>query len=112
MLKNKFIKVTVSVFLLLMALWIATPKVYIHELLHHNHTILQIGSETQVQSQPAADDCDFNEYNKPVYFNIFKFIGSFLPLKPQNATRNIEKAISFSTISHAISFLRGPPVTE
>jgi hypothetical protein len=111
MLKNKFIKVTVSVFLLLMALWVATPKVYIHELLHHNHTTLQIGNEPQVQSQ-SADDCDFNEYNKPVYFNLFKFISSFIPLKPQNTLQHVEKAISLSNISYAISLLRGPPVSE
>ena len=111
MLKNKFIKITVSVYLLLMALWIATPKVYIHELLHHNHAALQMGPETKVQSQ-SADDCDFNEYNKPVYFNLFKFISSFIPLKPQNAIHKIEKAISLSNISYAISLLRGPPVTE
>lgn len=111
MLRNKFIKITVSVFLLLMALWIATPKVYIHELLHHNHAALQIGTETKVQSQ-SADDCDFNEYNKPVYFNLFKFISSFIPLKPQNAVQHIEKAIRLSNISYAISLLRGPPVTE
>src|SRR6218665_55875 len=111
MLKNKFIKITVSVFLLLMALWIATPKVYIHELLHHNHAALTIGNQTQVQSQ-SADDCDFNEYNKPVYFNLFKFISSFIPLKPQNTVHRIEKAISLSSISYAISLLRGPPVGD
>lgn len=112
MLRNKFIKISVSSFLLLMAVWIATPKVYIHELLHHDHTTLQIGPETSVQSHSAADDCEFNEYNKPVYFNLFKFISSFIPLKPQNTIHRIEKAISLSNISYAISLLRGPPVTE
>jgi hypothetical protein len=111
MLKNKLIKVTVSVFLLLMALWVATPKVYIHELLHHNHEALQISPETKVQSQ-TTDDCDFNEYNKPVYFNLFKFISSFIPLKPQNTIKLVEKVLSLSNISHAVSLLRGPPVTE
>lgn len=111
MLKSKFIKITVSVFMVLMALWVATPKVYIHELLHHNHTAVQISNETQVQSQ-SADDCDFNEYNKPVYFNLFKFISSFIPLKPQNAIKHIEKIISLSNISYAISLLSGPPASE
>ncbi len=111
MLKNKFIKITASVFVLVMALWIAVPKVYIHELLHHNHTALAISPETKVQSQ-ATDDCDFDEYNKPVYFNLFKFISSFIPLKPQNAVKTVEKALSLSNISYAVSLLRGPPITE
>ena len=111
MLRSRFIKIGVSSFLVLMALWVATPKVYIHELLHHNHSGMQIGSETKLQSQ-STDDCDFNEYNKPVYFNIFKFISNLVPLKPQNALNKIEKSFSLSQISSSVFFLRGPPVTE
>jgi len=111
MFKNKFIKVAVSSLLVIMAMWVATPKVYIHELLHHNHSGIQIGNEAKLQSQ-STDDCDFNQYNKPVYFNIFKFISNLVPLKPQNAIRKIEKALSLSQICHSISYLRGPPVTE
>ena len=111
MIKKRFIKVAVSSFLVLMALWVATPKVYIHNLLHHNHTNLNIGSETQVQSQ-SGEDCDFDEYSKPAYFNIFKFIGNFLPLKPKSLISNFPESLKFSTISFAISLLRGPPVSQ
>ena len=111
MLKNKFIKLSVFSFLVLLALWVAVPKVYIHELLHHHHSALQLGSETKVESQ-STDDCDFNEYNKPVYFDLFKFLSSFTPLRPQNNIQKVEKAISLSNISYAISLLRGPPVGE
>ncbi|MES2681068.1 MAG: hypothetical protein V4635_14335 [Bacteroidota bacterium] len=111
MLRNKFIKIPVSALLMLLALWVAVPKVYIHDLLHHDHAVLTADSETKLQSQ-SGDDCDFNEYNKPVYFNIFKFISSFIPLKPQNEIKKIGRALSLSSLSHVVSFLRGPPVTE
>ena len=111
MLKNKYIKVLMSSFLVLMALWVATPKVYIHELFNHDHSEISIGTETKVKSE-STDDCDFEKYNKPVYFSIFKFISSFLPLKPQNTNKSSAKAISLSIISQAVSLLRGPPVSE
>jgi hypothetical protein len=111
MIKKKLVKFLVSSFIVLTALWVATPKVYIHDFLHHNHTKLNIGSETQVQSQ-SGDDCDFEEYNKPAYFNIFKFIGNFLPLKPQNLISDFPKSLKFSCISFAISLLRGPPASD
>lgn len=109
--KNKFLRITVSSVLILLAAWVATPKVYIHDLLHHNHNAIEISNETQLQS-PATDDCDFNEYNKPVYFNIFKFIGNLKPIKPQNAVQKFRQAISLSSVFQSVLFLRGPPVTE
>jgi hypothetical protein len=111
MVKNKYIKVTVSSFLVLMALWVATPKVYIHELLHHDHSGVLTGSETKVKSQ-SSEDCDFEKYNKPAYFNLFKFICSFIPSKAKSSGKIAEKALHLSNISYAISLLRGPPVNE
>jgi hypothetical protein len=112
MLKSKFIKIAVSSFLVLMALWVATPKVYIHQLLHHDHTDVSISTETKVKSQSSDDDCDFEKYNKPAYFNLFKFICSFIPSKSKSSTKIVEKALHLSGISYAISLLRGPPVSE
>lgn len=82
MLKHRYSKILVSSFLVLMALWVATPKVYIHDLLHHSHSEISTGDETKVKSQ-SVDDCDFEKYNKPAYFSIFKFIFSFIPLKSE-----------------------------
>lgn len=110
MFKRKYIKSILSTFLVLMALWVATPKVYIHQLLKHNHSNPQLSKETQVNSQSTNDDCDFEEYNKPAYFNIFKFVFSFLPSKSKAAEKVAEKALNFQNISYAISFLRGPPI--
>lgn len=111
MVKNKFIKSLVSVLLVVLALWVATPKVYIHDLLHHNHSNVLIGNEAKVKSQ-STDDCDFEKYDKPVYFNIFKFISNFIPLKPSNSKETRLSDIKISSISFAISFLRGPPASE
>ena len=95
-----------------MALWVATPKVYIHALLNHNHENLKPSAETKVRQQSANEDCDFEQYNKPVYFSIFKFISGFLPLKSNPANKPQGKSISLSAVSYAISLLRGPPVVE
>jgi hypothetical protein len=112
MLKNKYIKIAVSSFLVLMALWVATPKVYIHALLNHDHSPVTLDAETKVKSQSAEDDCDIEKYNKPAYFNIFKFICSFIPSRSKAQSKIAEKAMQFSSISYAISLFRGPPVTE
>lgn len=111
MFKHRFTKVLLSSFLMLLALWIATPKVYIHDLLHHNHSAIQVSAETKLQSQ-STDDCDFNKYDKPVYFNIFKFIGNLLPLKPQNALQKIGNVLSLSQVCQSVFHLRGPPASE
>ncbi len=98
--------------MLLMALWIATPKVYIHELLNHEHSISVLSNETSVKSQSADDDCDFEKYDKPIYFNIFKFLFSFIPVKSGNQETISNQADKLSAISYAISLLRAPPVGE
>jgi hypothetical protein len=110
--QHKFIKVVVSSFLVLMALWVATPKVYIHDLLNHNHAEINLSKETQVNTAAADEDCDFEEYNKPAYFNVFKFIFSFIPNKSKDSEKISENSSALSNISYAISFLRGPPVTN
>jgi hypothetical protein len=112
MYKNKLIKLTVSSFLVLMALWVATPKVYIHHLLNHEHASIKIGEETQINTPSADEDCDFEEYNKPAYFNIFKFVFSFIPAKSKGSEKISEKVLNLPNVSYAISFLRGPPVTN
>ncbi len=94
-----------------MALWVATPKVYIHDLFHHDHSNVNLGTETKVKSQ-SSDDCDYEKYNKPSHFNPFKFIFSFIPSKAKNSGKIAEKAMRFSSLSYAVSLLRGPPVAE
>lgn len=112
MFSNKYIKIAVSSFLVLMALWLATPKVYIHALLHHDHSAISIDPETKVKSQSSDDDGDMEKYNKPAYFNLFKFIYSFIPSKNKNTSKIAERVLNLSNLSYAISLLRGLPITE
>lgn len=112
MLKNKYIKITVSCFLVALALWIAVPKVFIHELFHHDHSQLNISKETKVQSQQSTEDCDFEKYNKPVYFNIFKFVSKIAPFKPKSTIEFSQNKLRLPGVSVLISLLRAPPVAE
>src|SRR5437868_15217180 len=109
MLQNKRIKLMFGILFVLIALWTATPKVYIHALLHHEHSAASLDQETKLKSQ-ADDDCDFEKYNKPAYFNIFKFICSFLPVRPQHSGKIQDGIFNLSYISSVVSLLRGPPV--
>src|SRR5687767_14372045 len=106
MLRSKKIKLFVSSLFVLLAVWVATPKVYIHALLGHQHAAYSISTETRVKSQDQSDNCEFDKYNKPAYFSIFKFISNFIPLKPQNAGKIGEELLQLSSISYAISLLR------
>lgn len=111
MLKNKYIKIITSTFLLLMALWVATPKVYVHNLLNHNHNVsIDVNGESKLQ-QKNSDDCDFEKYNTPSYFNVFKFLNSFVPDKPQSSVDCKVNNFSLASVSNAIYLLRAPPLT-
>jgi hypothetical protein len=82
--KSKTKRVLITAFLFLCVLWMATPKVYVHQLFSHQHTASQNSSESTVQTQADAEaDCDFEKYDTPVYFTLFKFINKFIPLKPR-----------------------------
>ncbi len=83
MMKTKITKITVLAVLFLSVLWVATPKVYIHQLFNHQHELLKTNGETSVQTETNAD-CDFEKYDAPIHFTIFKFINNFIPLKPKH----------------------------
>lgn len=112
MLKNKYIKFSISIFLVVLALWIAVPKVFVHDLFHHNHSSINMDDETTVQSPQSTDDCEFEKYDKPVYFNIFKFVSNIAPIKHKQESRISESKINIPGISVLISLLRAPPITE
>jgi len=108
--KNRIIRLFSCAFFLLLAVWIATPKVYIHALLNHNHTEFHTGDQTQVNQASSADDCDFDKYDKPVYFNIFKFIIDFIPVRHDASNKLFGDDGKQTLVSFAISLLRAPPV--
>jgi len=111
MFKNKYIKILASCFLVMMALWVATPKFYIHDLLNHNHeSSINIKGETNLE-QKTTDDCDFEKYNTPSYFNVFKFLTSFLPSKPQSLLQTPKTSLKLASKGNAIYLLRAPPIS-
>ncbi len=102
-------KIIISSLLILCALWVATPKVYIHNLLNHDHTSVVNTTETSLQAE-SKDDCDFEKYDSPVYFTIFKFINSFIPSKPKEQSLLIKNPSYNNSFLDHPSSLRAPPV--
>jgi len=83
MVKNKYIKISATALIALFVLWVATPKVFINDFFHFNKNSILMNSETSIESNSQETE-DFDGENKPVYFNIFKFVNNFIPVKPQN----------------------------
>lgn len=110
--KSKSIKVLISATLLLLTAWIAIPKVYVHELMQHNHELVKVSDEAQLQSEQSTEDCEFEQYNKPVYFHLFTFISKLVPVKPRNAQETTQHNLQLPAVSVLISLLRAPPVAE
>jgi hypothetical protein len=110
--RSKSIKILISAILLLLTAWIAVPKVYVHELFHHNHEVSKISEQAQFQSEKSTEDCEFENYNKPVYFHIFTFISKFVPVKPRNAQEISQNDPQLTAVSLLISLLRAPPASE
>lgn len=108
-LKSKLTRISVFSILFLSALWLVTPRVYIHKLLNHHHQIIKTNGETTVQTEADAD-CDFDKYDSPVYFTIFRFINNFIPIKPK------QEAVLITPLKHYNSFIgdsgasRAPPL--
>jgi hypothetical protein len=78
MFKTKVIKISLSISVLLIALWFATPRTYTNFLFPYSANSLSIENQTKLQTPEPSD---IEEYNKPVYFNIFKFVNNFIPSK-------------------------------
>jgi hypothetical protein len=73
---NKVIKISVAVVILLIALWFAAPSAYTNNF-NYNGASLLAKTEPKVETQEPSDI----DYNKPVYFNIFKFVNGLIPGK-------------------------------
>lgn len=103
------IKIFLSFTLLAVVLFAAVPKVYIHSLLAHEHGFIQTTAETTVDELGDNQDCNFEKFDTPVYFTVFKFILNFLPLKEAKQTSFFYKQESIQKQQYFISPLRGPP---
>lgn len=96
----------------MLTVWIAVPKVYVHELFHHNHEVLKVSDKPEFHSEQSTEDCDFEQYNKPVYFHIFTFISKLVPVKPKNTRETFQNNLQLPAVSVLISLLRAPPLTQ
>jgi len=110
MLRGKRIRRIFSGLLLLLAVWVATPKSLVHALLGHDHCQV-ISASSEISVSQSSQDCDFEQYNKPVYFNLFEFICSFVPEKREEPSRIFSESFIIR-LSSAISLLRGPPASN
>lgn len=107
--KTKF-KIFFSVVLLAVVLFAAVPKVYIHALLGHEHTSVQNTTDVTVNELEGTKDCDFEKFDTPVYYTVFKFILNFLPLKGTKQTSFLYHQHSIPQHHYNTSLLRGPPI--
>lgn len=107
--KSKF-KIFLSVTLLAVVLFAAVPKVYIHNLLGHYHGVIKSTSDVEINELEGTQDCNFEKFDTPVYYTVFKFILNFLPLKESKQTSFFYKQESIERHHHYISPLRGPPI--
>lgn len=106
--KRKTIRIAFSVLLVVCAVWIAVPKVYIHQLLGHNHGLITNPLDNSVQQQ-VKDDCEFDKYDSPVYFTIFKFINNLLPVRSREQSYIQKSFQPYSTYKGCYPALRAPP---
>ena len=104
------LKIFLSFILLTVVLFAAVPKVYIHNFLGHEHGFVQPTAETTVDELGDNQDCNFEKFDTPVYFTVFKFILNFLPLKEAKQTSFFYKQKSIQRNHYFIAPLRGPPI--
>lgn len=109
---NKRLKIFISFTLLAVVLFAAVPKVYIHSLLGHKHSseIFGPNKDVTVSENNETRDCNFEKFDTPVYYTVFKFILNFLPLKETKQTSFIYKQDSLTKLQNNSTLLRGPPV--
>ena len=107
--KIKF-KIICSIALLAVILFASVPKVYIHSLLGHVHNAIHTSSDVTVSENGDTQDCNFEKYDTPVYYSVFKFILNFLPLKEAKETSFYFNELSVPKFQYNTSPLRGPPI--
>ena len=104
------IKIFLSVALLAVVLFVAVPKVYIHSLLGHIHSTVHSSTDVTVTENGDTQDCNFEKFDTPVYYSVFKFILNFIPLKEGKETSFYYHELSVPKLQYNTSLLRGPPL--
>ena len=105
------IKILISSLLLVVVMFVALPKSYIHSLLGHKHNVNHTSTTViTVSGNDETQDCNFKKFDTPVYYTVFKFILNFLPINTSKETAFIFNQKQIPNSFYSISFLRGPPI--
>ncbi len=108
--KTRF-KIFFSSLLLAVVLFAAIPKIYVHSLLGHTHSVIHSVSEViSVSEEDGSKDCNFEKFDTPVYYTVFKFILNFLPIKETRQSTFYYHQKSIPQQHYNTSLLRGPPI--
>lgn len=104
-------KIAFSSFLLAVILFAAMPKSYIHALLGHTHEAIgSVSAGFSFNNDQNTKDCDFEKFDTPVYYTVFKFITNFLPVKGQRLQAFFFHQENTSSYKYLTPPLRGPPL--
>jgi hypothetical protein len=108
-LKTKF-KILFSVSLLAVVLYTTVPKVYFYTFFGYTDTSINTVSNTIfVEEKEVTEDCNFEKFDTPVYYSVFKFILNFLPLKDAKHTSFYYQKTS-PNFQHTPSLLKNLPI--
>ena len=105
---KKKLKIFFSLAVLAVFLFAALPKVYIHALLGHIHHSKTSKTEVSVTENNDTQDCNFEKFNTPVYYSVFKFILNFSPLKGSKETSFNYHELSVPKFQYNTSFIKPP----
>ncbi|MDF2448031.1 MAG: hypothetical protein K0R26_535 [Bacteroidota bacterium] len=105
------LKIFFTLILLTVIIFAAVPKVYFHSLSGHVHHLIHTSSDFSLEESFGTRDCNFEKFDTPVYYTVFKFILNFLPLKNSKQTSFFYHQDCILHLHYNTSLLRGPPVT-
>lgn len=106
-------KILLSCILLAVVLFASVPKVYIHSLLGHKHHVETTTNshDTVINEDGDTKDCNFEKFDTPVYYTVFKFILNFIQVKEPKQQTFFYKQNALPKLQYYSSPLRGPPMT-
>ncbi len=82
--KNKNMKRGTAIGLVVIAVWVIAPSRFVNTfLINTSSSSINVNNEATAESK-TTDDYTIGKYNTPSYFNVFKFLTSFMPSKPQS----------------------------
>ena len=103
----------ISFIFLIVTVFVAVPKSYIHDLFNHHHssqTKSSLLDGSVLNENTNTQDCELDKFNTPVHFTIFKFILSLKPLSSSTILDCTNLVDPLLEPIHLLFQLRAPPV--